>query len=208
MEESGSSSRIIPWPHADSEEAQIAAQRICSSRNQMDSTRKGTRPKARGVRFGAESHEEGAANHVHFEEKLHDSVVMVTQEEDGSFLVKVGFLKISHKYEITFLLPDSQSLRQETSCAPVPNLYLKLVDIAPVTEGYRVKCEYIAHKEGVIREEMIMTNKINNNASVKVTLQARVLDRLHGTPMLLEGVKCIGSEPEYDSEQSDWQGFD
>ncbi|XP_078410777.1 adipose-secreted signaling protein isoform X3 [Cetorhinus maximus] len=121
---------------------------------------------------------------------------------------RVGFLKISHKYEITFLLPDSQSLRQETSCAPVPNLYLKLVDIAPVTEGYRVKCEYIAHKEGVIREEMIMTNKINNNASVKVTLQARVLDRLHGTPMLLEGVKCIGSEPEYDSEQSDWQGFD
>ncbi|XP_041066911.1 UPF0687 protein C20orf27 homolog isoform X3 [Carcharodon carcharias] len=120
----------------------------------------------------------------------------------------VGFLKISHKYEITFLLPDNKSLRQETSCAPVPNLYLKLVDIAPVTEGYRVKCEYIAHKEGVIREEMIMTNKINNNASVKVTLQARVLDRLHGTPMLLEGVKCIGSEPEYDSEQSDWQGFD
>ncbi|XP_041066991.1 UPF0687 protein C20orf27 homolog isoform X4 [Carcharodon carcharias] len=154
------SSRIIPWPHADSKEVQIAAQRIAVA----------------GIRWIQQG--------------------------------RVGFLKISHKYEITFLLPDNKSLRQETSCAPVPNLYLKLVDIAPVTEGYRVKCEYIAHKEGVIREEMIMTNKINNNASVKVTLQARVLDRLHGTPMLLEGVKCIGSEPEYDSEQSDWQGFD
>ncbi|XP_067898095.1 adipose-secreted signaling protein [Heterodontus francisci] len=174
----------------------------------MDSAWKGTRPKAGGVRFGPESHEEGAANHVHFEEKLHDSVVMVTQEEDGSFLVKVGFLKISHKYEITFLLPAGQNRRQEACPAPLPNLYLKLVDIAPVTEGYRVKCEYIAHKEGVVREEMIMTNKINDSTSVKVTLQARVLDRLHGTPMLLEGVKCIGPEPEYDSEQSDWQGFD
>lgn len=34
------------------------------------------------------------------------------------------------------------------------------------------------------------------------------LDRQHGTPMLLEGVRCIGVELEYDSEQSDWQGFD
>lgn len=34
------------------------------------------------------------------------------------------------------------------------------------------------------------------------------VDRHHGTPMLLEGVRCIGVELEYDSEQSDWQGFD
>lgn len=33
-------------------------------------------------------------------------------------------------------------------------------------------------------------------------------DRHHGTPMLLEGVRCVGVELEYDSEQSDWQGFD
>ena len=32
--------------------------------------------------------------------------------------------------------------------------------------------------------------------------------RNHGTPMLLEGVRCVGVELEYDSEQSDWQGFD
>ncbi|XP_048451702.1 UPF0687 protein C20orf27 homolog [Rhincodon typus] len=133
---------------------------------------------------------------------------MVTREDDGSFLVKVGFLKISHRYEITFLLPVSQNLRQETRSVPLANLYLKLIDIAPVAEGYQVKCEYIAHKEGVIREEMVMASKISDRPPVKVTLQARVLDRLHGTPMLLEGVKCVGSEPEYDSEQSDWQGFD
>lgn len=33
-------------------------------------------------------------------------------------------------------------------------------------------------------------------------------DRHHGTPMLLDGVRCIGAELEYDSEQSDWHGFD
>ncbi|XP_067836815.1 adipose-secreted signaling protein [Heptranchias perlo] len=174
----------------------------------MASAWKGTKPKTGGVRFGPESHEEGTATHVHFEEKLHDSVVMVIQEEDGSFLVKVGFLKISHKYEITFLLPAIQSLGQKACSAPLPNLYLKVVDIAPVPEGHRVKCEYIAHKEGVIREDMVLTNEIDDSASIKVMLQARVLDRIHGTPMLLEGVKCIGPELEYDSEQSDWQGFD
>ncbi|XP_032872782.1 UPF0687 protein C20orf27 homolog [Amblyraja radiata] len=95
---------------------------------------KGTKPKVRGVRFRPESHE-GPANHVHFEEKLHDSIVMVTQEEDGSFLVKVGFLKISHKYEIMFLLPTSQNLGQGSCCTPLPSLYLKLVEITPVPEG-------------------------------------------------------------------------
>ncbi|XP_051866503.1 UPF0687 protein C20orf27 homolog isoform X2 [Pristis pectinata] len=123
-------------------------------------------------------------------------------------LGRVGFLKISHKYEITFLLPATQTLGQGACSVPLPSLYLKVVEIVPVPEGHRMKCEYIAHKEGVIREEMVITSEIKDNASVKVTLQARVLDRLHGTPMLLEGVKCIGSELEYDSEQSDWQGFD
>lgn len=33
-------------------------------------------------------------------------------------------------------------------------------------------------------------------------------DRHHGTPMLLDGVKCVGAELEYDSEHSDWHGFD
>uniref|UniRef100_A0A8C6XZ97 Adipose-secreted signaling protein n=1 Tax=Naja naja TaxID=35670 RepID=A0A8C6XZ97_NAJNA len=74
--------------------------------------------------------------------------------------------------------------------------------------GYRVRCEYVAHKEGVLHEEMVLCSESNHSASIKVVVQARVMDRHHGTPMLLEGVKCIGSEVEYDSEQSEWQGFD
>lgn len=41
------------------------------------------------MRFSEEPPSAGAASHVHFEEKLHDSVVMVTPEEDGNFMVKV-----------------------------------------------------------------------------------------------------------------------
>ncbi|KAL8206492.1 UNVERIFIED_CONTAM: hypothetical protein K2H54_005576 [Gekko kuhli] len=74
--------------------------------------------------------------------------------------------------------------------------------------GYNIKCEYTAHKEGVLREEVELCSAANSGASVKVVVQARVMDRHHGTPMLLEGVKCVGAELEYDSEQSEWPGFD
>lgn len=45
--------------------------------------------KAGGVRFSEEPPSAGAPSHVHFDEKLHDSVVMVTPEDDGNFMVKV-----------------------------------------------------------------------------------------------------------------------
>ncbi|XP_053560301.1 UPF0687 protein C20orf27 homolog [Bombina bombina] len=174
----------------------------------MATAKKGTKPKVAGVRFAAGFHEEGSHNHVHFDEKLHDSVVMVCQEDDGNFLVKVGFLKILHKYEISFTLPSVQKLGKFVCAVPLPNLNLKVTNITSTPEGHSVKCEYTAHKEGVLKEEIMLANETNDKAVIKVVVQARVLDRHHGTPMLLDGVKCVGVELEYDSEQSDWHGFD
>lgn len=50
----------------------------------------GSKAKGGAVRFAPSQPPEGAHGHVRFDEKLHDSAVMVTQEKDGSFLVKVG----------------------------------------------------------------------------------------------------------------------
>uniref|UniRef100_A0A8C5PNH7 Adipose-secreted signaling protein n=1 Tax=Leptobrachium leishanense TaxID=445787 RepID=A0A8C5PNH7_9ANUR len=240
----------------------------------MATAKKSAKPKVAGVRFASGCHEEGTHNHVHFEEKLHDSVVMVSQLEDGNLLVKVGFLKILHRYEIVFALPAIQRLGKSVCAVPVPNPYLKVTSVTPLTDGrhyhpsstdthssteplhtfagrhyhpsstdthssteplhtfagrhyhpsstdthssteplhtfagHSVTCEYTAHKEGVLKEEMILGSETNDKVHVKVVVQARVLDRHHGTPMLLDGVKCIGAELEYDSEQSDWHGFD
>uniref|UniRef100_A0ACB8EAA5 Uncharacterized protein n=1 Tax=Sphaerodactylus townsendi TaxID=933632 RepID=A0ACB8EAA5_9SAUR len=49
-----------------------------------------TKPKTGSVRFAPNQTVEGSSSHVHFDEKLHDSVVMVTKEKDGNFLVKSG----------------------------------------------------------------------------------------------------------------------
>lgn len=60
----------------------------------------GSKPRVRSIRFAAGHDAEGSQSHVHFDEKLHDSVVMVTQESDNSFLVKVRELS-----PVTSLLP-------------------------------------------------------------------------------------------------------
>ncbi|GAB1286917.1 UPF0687 protein C20orf27 homolog [Apodemus speciosus] len=180
----------------------------------MAAANRGSKPRVRSIRFAAGHDAEGSQSHVHFDEKLHDSVVMVTQESDSSFLVKavllprVGFLKILHRYEITFTLPPVRRLSKDIREAPVHSLHLKLLSVTPIPEGYSIKCEYSAHKEGVLKEEMLLACEGDIGTCVRVTVQARVMDRHHGTPMLLDGVKCVGAELEYDSEQSDWHGFD
>lgn len=176
----------------------------------MATAGKGSKVKGTGVRFapaGTQGHaQEGTHGHVHFQEQLHDSAVMVTQDKDGHFLVKVGFLKILHKYEITFLLPPVPRLGKDICPLPVPNPNLRVISVTSLPEGHSVRCEYTAHREGVLREELLLAG--HGPGHVKVTVQARVMDRHHGTPMLLDGVRCVGAELEYDSEQSDWHGFD
>ena len=40
-----------------------------------------------------------------------------------------------------------------------------------------------------------------------LTLNALISGKHKGTPMLKEGIKCVGADPDDDSEQSDWAGF-
>ncbi|NXK57054.1 CT027 protein, partial [Chauna torquata] len=141
------------------------------------SSHAGSKAKAGGVRFAPSQPVEGAPGHVRFDEKLRDSAVMVTQEKDGHFLVKVGFLKILHKYEITFLLPPSQRLGKDVCAVPLPNLNLKVLSVTSVPEGYSVKCEYTAHKEGVLKEEMVLASETGDGACLRVVVQARVMGK-------------------------------
>ena len=41
------------------------------------------------MHFSQEPTSAGAPSHVHFDDKLHDSVVMVTPEDGDNFMVKV-----------------------------------------------------------------------------------------------------------------------
>ncbi|NWI85508.1 CT027 protein, partial [Pitta sordida] len=133
----------------------------------------GSKGRGGSVRFAPSPPPVGAHGHVHFQEQLHDSAVMVTPEKDGGFLVKVGFLKILHKYEITFLLPPVQRLGGDVYALPVPNPNLRVISVTSLPEGVSVCCEYTAHREGVLREELLLAG----HGHLKVTVQARVMGK-------------------------------
>lgn len=49
--------------------------------------------------------------------------------------VQVGFLKIQHKYEIVFTLPEVPALGKDVCPAPVPNPHLRVTDVKLAPEG-------------------------------------------------------------------------
>lgn len=81
----------------------------------------GNKPRVRSIRFAAGHDAEGSQSHVHFDEKLHDSVVMVTQESDSSFLVKVCVCVCAPpppppRHQPYSLLPPSQPRLASWAC--------------------------------------------------------------------------------------------
>lgn len=66
---------------------------------------------------------------------------------------------------------------------------------------YVIKVEYFAHKEKLLREELKLVNANNSEELLKLVVTARVLGKGKGTPMLRNGVHCLGSEPDDESDK-------
>ncbi|TTR84641.1 E3 ubiquitin/ISG15 ligase TRIM25 [Bagarius yarrelli] len=73
------------------------------------------------------------------EETQQDKILTAVAEPDGVYLVKAGFLKIQHKYEIIFFIPHVPTLGKDTSLSPAlrttPKPRLRATRIAPRPEG-------------------------------------------------------------------------
>ncbi|XP_062864772.1 adipose-secreted signaling protein [Trichomycterus rosablanca] len=165
----------------------------------MATGRKGSTSKGGGVHFSDEPDVEVLSESG--EDLQQEKIIGAVAEPDGAYLVKAGFLKIQHKYEIVFLLPHIPTVGKDAPLSPAlrttPKPRLRATCILPRPEGgVKVVCEYSAQQEGVVQEELTLVNRSRRDSSVKVRLHARVMDRHHGTPMLLEGVRCLGTEKE------------
>lgn len=156
---------------------------------------------------------------VHFTEStdtfLHDSNIVVTPASDSLINVHLGFLQIGHRYEVKFVfssgkVSDPLGVRN----LDPPNLNLRVVDLRP-SEGmhdgpdcaYEVVLELLAHKEKLLREQVVLQSCDNSLQTITLVLHARVLGKGKGTPFLRTGIRCIGVEADEDSEYSDWHGF-
>ncbi|KAL1023675.1 hypothetical protein UPYG_G00044410 [Umbra pygmaea] len=164
----------------------------------MATGRKGSTSKGGSVRFPDDEGAEGSP--VHRNDKAKEQAIPALLEPDGNFLVKVGFLRAQHRYEIIFTLPEVPTLGKDvcslpSNSSPTPRPLLKVNRSPPLPEGgVKVTCEYTTRQEGVLQEELTLVSRGKKEQRLRVRLQARVMERHHGTPMLLEGVRCLGAE--------------
>lgn len=108
----------------------------------------------------------------------------------------------------------------------IPNIHCKLADRISIDENgvdqshnvhsknqkndkttkfYVIKVEYFAYKEKLLREELKLINEHNSVELLKLVLTSRVLGKGKGTPMLRNGIHCIGFDPDEESEMSEDQ---
>ncbi|KAM7009421.1 adipose-secreted signaling protein-like [Tautogolabrus adspersus] len=171
----------------------------------MATGRKGSTSKAGGVRFPDDNEPPGSPTRRDDQSNLSSLIAIL--EKDGSYLVKAGFLKSHHCYEIIFTVPDVPTVGKELSCLPSCSpsrkpATLRIHRINSTLEGVKVQCEYRAHQEGVLQEDITLVTKGRKDSSLKVRFQAKVIDPHHGTPVLLEGVRCMGTMKDALTKQS------
>lgn len=66
-----------------------------------------------------------------------------------------------------------------------------------------IKVEYFAHQEILLREELKLVNANNSVELLKLIVTARVLGKGKGTPMLRNGVHCLGDDSDSESNKSE-----
>ena len=70
-----------------------------------------------------------------------------------------------------------------------------------------VTVEWKCHLEGKVKKRFTLHAR-DGSRHVKILINARVMGKNKGTPMLKNGIKCIHIPDDSVSEASDWQGFD
>lgn len=176
-------------------------------------------------------------HHVHFDETIAlkdefetENSVTYQKSGDHSIIVHLGFLQVHHRYHIDLRLPAAWfTSSAEPLLVPASkedtNVHCRLVDfhyseetVPPAKDSkdtapqlrpyYNIKVEYFAHDDKLLKEGLKLVNANNLEEIVKLIITARVLGKGKGTPMLRNGIHCIGSEVKdtgADSDASDIQ---
>lgn len=155
------------------------------------------------------------AHHVHFNAvNLSDfeseSCVTYHSLNHDSIVVNLGFLQIGHKYTVDLKLPwvlfreNGASPHQYIPSATNPQFKCCIKEFSAFKHDehdiYKMKIEFLAYEENFLREVLYLNNRIESNDFLKVVLTAKVLGRGKGTPMLRNGISCIGIETDVESD--------
>ncbi|XP_075907507.1 adipose-secreted signaling protein-like isoform X2 [Nelusetta ayraudi] len=164
----------------------------------MATGRKGSTSRAGGVHF-PDDDEGPPGSPTRRDDQSNLSSLIAVLEKEGCYVVKAGFLKSHHCYEIVFTLPDVPTLGKDLSTLPSSSPTRKSTSVrvscinSTVDGGVKVTCEYRTQHEGLLQEHITLVTRGRRESRLKVRLQAKVIDPRHGTPVLLEGVRCLGA---------------
>jgi len=160
-------------------------------------------------------------HHVHFDtasvkDDFGDSCVTYQRSGD-TIVVSLGFLQVNHRYIIDLKLPatlfgDMPKIQFVPDVTTVPSLHCRITEFSGFKHDehdfYEMKIEFFAYKEKLLRETLHIVHSNNSKEILKLMIAARVLGKGKGTPMLRNGIHCIGVERDDDeSEASDFPGF-
>ncbi|CAK9824342.1 UPF0687 protein C20orf27 homolog [Anthophora retusa] len=141
-------------------------------------------------------------HHVHFSGGSglgKDNNIMIQPQRHGQIDVHLGFLQLYHRYHVEFSIPWNLCIHGDRkSSAPaiatgIHNLNCHIIDLIQEKEGLRLKLKLLAYKEKILKEEVqIMCCKAGTPLNIQ--LNARVLGKDKGTPLLRNGIHSIGVE--------------
>lgn len=126
--------------------------------------------------------------------------IIIQPQRHGHIDAHLGFLRLHHRYHVEFSIPWNLCIHADgkTSVPAViaenRNRNCYIVDFGLEKDGLRLKVEFLAYKEEILKEQVqIMCCK--SGTPLKIQLNARVLGRDKGTPPLLRnGIRSIAVE--------------
>ena len=79
----------------------------------------------------------------------------------------------------------------------------------PSNSGVNLIIKFSAIKEKLSREKLSLIHNDGSGPNLDLEIVARILGKGKGTPMLRNGIKCLETLKDLDTETeaSDWQGF-
>lgn len=129
--------------------------------------------------------------------RAHDSKIIVEDIGLRDLNIRLGFLQIKHVYSVTFRIRDN--LGDNVDFDPLENLNAKLESATPTEEGHEIVMTFNAAQEKLMKETLTLKSQ-DQDKQISLTIQARVLGKGKGTPMLKEGIHCVRIESDDESD--------
>ncbi|KAK4028898.1 UPF0687 protein C20orf27 homolog [Daphnia magna] len=153
-------------------------------------------------------------HHVKFIEETgtfgKENTINIQKLSQWSLQAHLGFLKLNHSYEICLSLDNPMTKDNSRWLANDSTSKTYSSVKCCENEDSKINLHIIlrAGKPKLMKELIKLTCSTDSSVHLEITLLARVLGKGQGTPMLKDGIHCIGAEVDEEAEASDWQGFD